>query len=60
MDMRRTAPEAHKDSRQAPGHRDAASFARSLIEGGATMRDVMVAGGLRRFTPAEMFPERNR
>lgn len=57
MDMRRTAKTATQISPQTAGRRDAAIFARSLIEQGATMRDVVVAGGLRRFTPEDMFPE---
>ena len=54
MDMRREAAQAHKFSETA-GHRDATSFARPLVEGGATMRDVVVAGGLRGFSPRDMF-----
>jgi hypothetical protein len=56
MDMRRAADKAPQISRKTAGRRDAAIFARSLVESDATMRDVMVAGGLLSFTPAQMFP----
>ena len=55
MDMRRAADTAPQHSRQTAGHRDAAGFARPLVERGDTMRDVVVAGGLLGFTPADMF-----
>ena len=57
MDMRRTAQTATQTSPQTAGRRDAAIFARSLIEQGATMRDVVAAGGLRGFAPDDLFPK---
>lgn len=55
--MNRRAPEATQNSRQAVSQRDDAEYVRSLIESGASMASVVVAGGLRRMTPAQMFPE---
>lgn len=51
MDIRRAAtPDA-----QAASNQQASAFARPLIESGVTARELLVAGGLRGFTPKEMF-----
>lgn len=55
--MKRRAAQAHQISRQAAGHRDAVMYVHSLIEGGASVADVMVAGGLRGLTTAQTFQE---
>lgn len=41
---------------ETAGPGEAAAFARAHM--GMTMRDLVVAGGLRGFTPDQMFPER--
>ena len=51
--MRRAAPEATDPSKTA-GRDDASSMIRSLVESGASMRDVIVAGGLRGLTVKEI------
>lgn len=54
MTQRREAREAlPKTSQETAGRREAAAFARSL--GDVPVRDLLVAGGLLGFTPAEMF-----
>lgn len=54
MTQRRAADKATKTS-QAAGHREADAHA--FPKGDTAVRELLVAGGLRGFSPAEMFPE---
>ena len=52
----RRGPREGTQSPQAAGHREADVHA--FPKGDPAVRELLVAGGLRGFTPAEMFPER--
>lgn len=55
MTERRAAPQGTKTSPKATGHRDADALAQSMKD--APVRELLVVGGFRGFTPVQMFPE---
>lgn len=55
MTQRRVADTAPQTS-QATGHREARALTQSMKD--ASVRELLVTGGLLGFTPVQMFPER--
>lgn len=56
MTKRRVAQQGHTTSPQAAGHQEADALAQSMKD--APVRELLVAGGFRGFTPDDLFPER--
>ncbi len=56
MTKRRGPAEGTQTSHETAGRREADTLVRSFEN--EPVRELLVAGGFRRFTPAQMFPER--